>query len=183
MIDWNKHEDATCVSVTYFDDNGDAISTSWADRPTQKTVADAVKGKWVEDYNMSTLSSERPLIGFNPAQNVFFSCESGYIFYDNKDGEYQVSTLDQFEAYVKEQEGEKWTHVDSDGNECRILHTIGDHSWVTYKNNSYEDELWPNVELRVIKPTISKSEAWDKLMQNKTNSAEVNTIKQQYDII
>lgn len=61
---------------------------------------------------------------------------------------------------VRKKEGDKWTHVDSDGNECRILHTIGDHSWVTYKNNSYEDELWPNVELRVIKPTISASEAF-----------------------
>lgn len=181
MIDWNDNAKAAVecfADWAKLSDNGLLGEFDKYMSPTQKTVADAVKGKWVKDYNMSTLSSERPLIGFNPAQNVFFSCESGYIFSDNKDGEYQVSTLDQFEAYVKEQEGEKWTHRDG-VSDCRIVHTDGDFSWVNYKTG--EKYVVHNSCLKPIKPTISESEAIGILVVNKHLSFAA--LLEDYDVV
>lgn len=165
-----------------------------AARPKQtKTVADAVDGLWVEDNNMATLSASRPIIGFNPAYNVFFSCESDYNFSDNNDGEYLVGTFEQFEAYVKEQEGEKWTH-EYDNSNPRRLKIICDKPDVNGEiavivngpKGAFYTKTLPS-KIRLIKPTITKAEAWDRLLQTDERIRKLDdaifAIADKYDII
>jgi hypothetical protein len=56
-----------------------------------------------------------------------------------------------------EQESEKWTHIDGDGDRCKVLHTHNEISWVTYYGE-HEDNIVPIEELKPIKPTISRSD-------------------------
>lgn len=178
MIDWKlAPERADRVVVRFY--NGDEMSCKKViTRPTQtKTVADAVRAhgnKWPFSLGIE-------LMGYSPKHNHYFAFGDGYNF---TYGEYQICTRAEFEAYVKEQEGEKWTHETAESEYCRILIDKPDQfgNVVILKEEwGYSD--YPLSSLKPIKPTISKAEAWDKLMQNQTNSAEVNTIKQQYDII
>ncbi|QDP61724.1 MAG: hypothetical protein Unbinned4466contig1000_36 [Prokaryotic dsDNA virus sp.] len=153
MIDWNDNAKAAVREFAAYIGQSDKCERYLEAFETKKTVADAV-----EYYGKTFVAGQWTHIRCGKDGKMFFA--SGETYSDNWQDSYLVCTREQFEAYVKDQEGEKWTHVDSDGNECRILHTIGEQSWVAYKNNSYEDELWPNAELRPIKPTLSESEAW-----------------------
>lgn len=178
----------------YFSGSGWEFSTSdynvIATRPTQtKTVADAVEvfgTKWPSSrYNFAWWDSdtEQMLLGCNETSDT-------------------VCTRAEFEAYVNaskigkilessdEKEGEKWTHVvdDDEGQltKCRKhlkLCNGSDWVYVCEKGEYFVPSKMGYCGVKPIKPTISKAQAWDKLMQNKMNSAEVNTIKQQYDIV
>ena len=77
---------------------------------------------------------------------------------------------------------EEWTHVDVNGEKCRIIHVHEDMAWVRYKGLT-NDEFWHASALKPIKPQITKAEAWDMLMENPLNSSEVNTIKNKYEVI
>ena len=159
-----------------------------------KTVADAYEwanGEWPK--------KEYEYIKFR--QGRFFFSIGRYLARD--DGCYIVCTREQFEAYAKEQEGEKWTHKNPPpvGAKCKYALGESDTWWdceiISHKRlvihcphiESDEHcglqivgEIQP-VRFKPIKPKLTKAEAWDKLMERKTNSAEVNTLKQQYDII
>lgn len=107
MIDWKlAPEGADRVVVRFY--NGDEMSCKKAiNRPAQtKTVADAVEyhnGVWPND-------------------------DYDYLNFDSKEGWYcsdkglfvtLVCSRAEFETYVKEQEGEKWTHTYGE-HRCRI---------------------------------------------------------------
>lgn len=62
---------------------------------------------------------------------------------------YEVCNRAQYEAYLSEQRSDDWTHIDEDGSICRILHTIDDKAWVTFKCDDYFDDV---VELEDLKP-------------------------------
>lgn len=123
---------------------------------------------------------------------LFWHENIGFLYRNNREAtlEYKfVCTRQQFEAYAKEQEAkqecEKWTHTYNQGEmKCKIIQTKTDFNGCVVVLNDFEEyQLIEPEELKPIKPTISKAEAWNILMARQTNSSEVNTIKQQYDII
>lgn len=153
MIDWNRHKSADYATVTFFDEVGKAVGFKRFDRPTQtKTVADAVKrlGKQVLSHEWDV---------------ILYGGDSYYPVSDNyaKKWEHQIiCTRDEFEAYVKEQEGEKWTHTTPLGDKCYIKDNEQDCEGVVLvvvKNLGYD--LMKPEQLKPIKPTISAKEAID----------------------
>lgn len=124
---------------------------------TKKTVADAVewaKGKWIP--------SNCDAIAYNP--------ESGKLHYYKysegiNDKWFHCCFREEFEAYVKEQEGEKWTHTYSEygvRKDCVLVCDKSDINGQVLVLNRYgEYVLTGTAELKPIKPTISKAEAWD----------------------
>lgn len=154
----------------------------------RKTVSDAVDyfdGVWPEDG--------RDVICFD--DNKGWECwiadwEPCYDFY-------QVCTREEFEAEVERRNGETTTGEMPDLIDGDQL----DNTGVWFKGAAWyldgpdalqqcHSSVLDKVCLirragNVIwkrKLTISKAEAWDKLMERKINSAEVNTLKQQYEI-
>ncbi|MEC9061518.1 MAG: hypothetical protein VYC55_07915 [Pseudomonadota bacterium] len=119
-----------------------------------KTVADAVEyynGVWPEDEPYDFVC-----VWNNKGERFEFWCEGyapvGYC--------HQVCTREQFEAYVKEQEGEKWTHTTPLGDKCYIKDNEQDCEGVVLvvvKNLGYD--LMKPEQLKTIKPTISESDA------------------------
>ncbi len=148
MIDWNRHKSADYATVTFFDEVGKAVGFKRFDRPTQtKTVADAV-----ERLGKQVLSHEWDVI--------LYDGDSYYPVSDNyaKKWEHQIiCTRDEFEAYVKEQEGEKWTHVTSNGTRCSIVIDAPDVHGRVIVIDANGEYLAPVKEsLKPIKPTISE---------------------------
>lgn len=131
-----------------------------ATRPTKqpKTVADAVK--WA---NGNWGNSTSRYITYNPNSDRFTYSETGEV---NKRW-YIVCTRDEFEAYVKEQESEKWTHTYSDYGvikDCILIHDKPDiHGQVLVVNRYDEYVLTGTVEPKPIKPTISEAELLHKI--------------------
>ena len=127
------------------------INDEWkiiATRPQQKTVADAVekcKGLWPNKFCKG--------LYYDPKSDEWF-CN------DNPSPWYQfVCTRAEFEAYVKEQEGEEWTHVVNFGfseqAQCKIISEHGDFLWVKVDGAGCP-ATYKKSELKPIKPTISK---------------------------
>lgn len=160
------------------------INDEWktiATRPTQtKTVADAVEafdGKWPNSrYDMAWWDSdtEQVLLGCNPTSDT-------------------ICTRAEFEAYVKEQEGEKWTH-EYDNSNPRRLKIICDKPDVNGEiavivngpKGAFYTKTLPS-KIRLIKPTLSKAEAWDKLKNLPANEWSIHShvmeLENKYDII
>lgn len=128
MINWKIHPRAVAANVTYLNDEDKTVAFERVDRPTQKTVEDAV-----------------------------------------------------------EQEGEKWTHTYSDygvRKDCILIHDKPDiHGQVLVMNRYGEYVLTGTAELKPIKPTLTKAQAWDKICESEHEFDIVNRIKQMYDII
>ena len=76
------------------------------------------------------------------------------------------------------QEGEKWTHT-FHGNECVIVFTDGDKSWV---KGPELDNLVLTTFLKPIKPKLTKVEAWDMLSEH-SDLNDVGIIMEKYEII
>lgn len=102
-----EHWFEDCWMNVTFPDDWQTIAT----RPTQtKTVADAVEyynGVWPEKVSKLHYMSWDS----NKGIYSFAGCESTR----------NVCTRAEFEAYVKEQEGEKWTHLYNEHEVCRVL--------------------------------------------------------------
>lgn len=151
--------------------------------PSQpKTVADAVEyydGVWPEKV------SELHYMSWDSDKGIytFAGCESTR----------NVCTRAEFEAYVKEQESEKWTH-EYDNSNPRRLKIICDKPDVNGEiavivngpKGAFYTKTLPS-KIRLIKPTISKAEAWDKIYDaiHDCGDAEFsfNSIVEQYNII
>ena len=182
MIDWNDNAKAAVECFAEWaklSDNGLLGEfDKYMSTAQTKTVADAVEAypngwpKHMDDelWFSETENSYMRRIEVLPKHKAYFVCD--YL---------------QFEAYVKEQEGEKWTHTHS-GVECRIKIDAPDcdgYLVVITKAGRYlfckPDELKP------IKPTISKAQAWDKIYDSIHDCGDAefafNSIVEQYDII
>jgi hypothetical protein len=167
------------------------IATRPAEPPTQKTVADAweyYKSSGETPTGPGEFSGEELLL-WNMHDNSFWrGCEGfrGDIFE-------LVCTREQFEAYGREQEakqeGEKWTHVYNDHEVCRVLIEDPDRFGIIVIDTAGNGYLTCSPdEMKPIKPTITKAEAWDKLNRI-DGSAEFETVMnsvmaiiEQYDI-
>lgn len=116
--------------------------------PQPKTVADAVEylndtmqGRWFSDYN--------------------YLCyrEDNHWFYSDKSSDDVVCTHAEFEAYVKEQEGDKWTHIGENGIKCRLVSDEPDYDGFvpTIKEcGGYYIQFLS--ELKPIKPTMTEAQ-------------------------
>lgn len=117
-----------------------------------KTVEDAVRvhgGKWPFSYGIENM-------GYSPKHNHYFSFGNGYKFIH---GEYRVCTREQFEACAAKK-GEKWTHVYSEHEPCRVLIETPDRFGIIVIDTASNGYLTcaPD-ELNPIKPTITKAQS------------------------
>jgi hypothetical protein len=180
MIDWNRHKSAAYAAITFFDEAGKSVGFKRLDRPTQpKTVADAVEAypngwpKHMDDelWFSETENSYMRRIEVLPKHKAYFVCD--YL---------------QFEAYVKEQEGEKWTHVYNEHEVCRVLTEDPDRFGIIVIDTASNGYIVcePN-EIKPIKPTLTKAQAWDMLKQTPDNIRSLDDalieITDKYDII
>lgn len=112
----------------------------------KKTVVDVVA-----EFGRSLLSNTK-------WTHVRFDQNSGKLFptclsVQGWSGSYKVCTRNQYEAYLSAgSDGDKWTHIDEDGSICRILHTIDDKAWVTYKRKDYLDDVVKLIDLKPYEP-------------------------------
>ena len=148
-----------------------------------KTVADAV-----EYYGKTFMTGQLTRIRCGKDGKMFFaSCETDS---DNWQDSYLVCTHEQFEAYVKEQGGEKWTHTYSDygvRKDCILVCDKPDiHGQVLVLNRYDEYVLTGTAEPKPIKPKLTKAEAWDRLANTDILSNlgdEFVRLSREYDII
>ena len=152
MIDWNKHPDAKEVAITYLNSKGCILAQDRLKRPTQtKTVADAV-----EYYGKTFVVGQWTHIRCGKDGKMFFA--SGETDGDSWQDSYLVCTRAEFEAYVKEQEGEKCTH-ELWGDKVYIKVSEPDcdgYLVVVTEGDGYN--LAKMEDLKPIKPTISKAD-------------------------
>lgn len=144
MVDWNDNAKAAVKEFAEY-----VGQTKHCERylernvpEQQKTVADAV-----ERLGKQVLSHEWDVI--------LYDGDSYYPVSDNyaKKWEHQIiCTRDEFEAFLSEQRSDDWTHIDEDGSICRILHTIDDKAWVTYKCKNYLDDVVKLIDLKPYEP-------------------------------
>lgn len=180
-VEWNDNAKAAVEAYNnWLEDNQETNAveeffTDLARITTQpKTVADAAeyyKGSW-------------------PTQkcSTIWVDGSGAFRWGNEVTNQTVCTRAEFEAYVKEQEGEKWTHTYK-GEKCRIVTDEPDSEGMVCC--VYELDMCYAVtdpkELKPIKPTISKAEAWDKLNEEKCSVHEFGSklidLQKEYEII
>ncbi len=169
------------MNVT-FPEDWQTIST----RPTQtKTVADAVEwsvkkfnhqGWHYADYDCITYGSD------------------GLLYADSakiKDGRELICTREQFEAYVKEKDSEKWTHTVNFGfseqAQCKIISESGDFVWAQVDGAGCP-ATYKKSELKPIKPTMTKEQyEFLRKFSEDSNSlrvtAEVESYLAKHDII
>lgn len=112
-----------------------------------KTVADAVewaKGEWP-----------------NGVCSTIWVDGSGAFRLGSEVTNQTVCTREQFDAYLKEQEGEKWTHVVNFGfseqAQCKIISEHGDFLWVKVDGAGCP-ATYKKSELKPIKPTMTKEQ-------------------------
>lgn len=91
----------------------------------------------------------------------------------------------QTKTVADEQEGEKWTHVDDEGDKCCVVHTKDGLAWVSYER-SICDCVVPMSDLKPIKPKLTKAQAWDLIQDYEGLDVLVRYIlrlHEQYEII
>ncbi|ANJ65553.1 putative transcription termination/antitermination protein [Pseudoalteromonas virus vB_PspP-H6/1] len=160
-----------CATVTYFNGHDEvglkeyggvhsAEMLELAKQPEQprKTVEDAVSA--FPDGFPKELS-------FPGEQGWWFNSNRELVWVDQRGlGRKQTTVCNQseFEACVdaKDKSEPEWTHVDGDGDECKIMCVIGNCAWISYKG-TFSDVVVEESSLKTIKPTMSKAEAWDKM--------------------
>ncbi len=178
---WNKPLSKNHVTIATRPTFAESI-TKRPQLEQTKTVADAVeyyKGVWPE--------SNRKIdkIKFDRIYSEFFT-DFGDV---HSDRFYIVCTREQFEAYAKEQEGEKWTHITPIGDPCFIkLNEPDCEGLVLIEIRNYGYELIKPEQLKPIKPTISKEqhEFLCKFSADSNNTeviAEVESYLAKHDII
>lgn len=143
-----------------------------------KTVADAVE--WANGNWGNSISRH---IAYNPNSDRFTYSETGEV---NKRW-YIVCTRAEFEAYVKEQESEKWTHIYG-SERCKVLidepDTYG--SVVILLESGRYSAFCGKHELKPIKKKLTKSQAWDLCQDYEGSQGMVKymlDLHDEYDII
>ena len=112
MIDVNRNDNAKAAVREFAEYVGqsDKCERYMEAFAPKRTVADAVewaKTGWLHD--------DHDVIIFNGKHGLLYSKSECPL----DDKEYLVCTRAEFEAYVKEQEGEKWTHVTNGDYKCK----------------------------------------------------------------
>ncbi len=171
MIDWNDNAKAAVKEFYRWANamfkSGVSIDTDtffkeFAETQT-KTVADAV------EYYNGDFPEWQSVLGIAYSNNKITPYYKGSPIADgtNSPESYIICTRAEFEAYVKEQEGEKWTHTYSDygvRKDCILIHDKPDiHGQVLVVNRYDEYVLTGTVEPKPIKPTISEAELLHKI--------------------
>lgn len=153
------------------------IATRPAPSEPSKTVEDAVKA----------FPDGWPDVEY---EYLYWNDEMGYVYRDRyllSSTYHLVCTREQYEACVKAKGGDQWAHIDAFGEKCIISIDEPDVGGriLIFKQSGWFALVAPSLlqPIEKSKPTITKVQAWDMLMARRMNSAEVNTIKQQYDII
>lgn len=147
MTDWNDNAKAAAREFAAYIGQSDKCERYLEAFETKKTVADAVefcKGLW-------------PVYA---CDNIHYDHETGHYFCnDEPKPHYQlVCTREQFEAYVKEQEGEKWTHLYG-SDKCYIKESEPDwQGYIVIYSEADGYQLVEPRELKPIKQTISAKE-------------------------
>lgn len=170
-----KTAKAECNGVT---DDTEAVQAMLDKSQPRKTVSDAVDlfRKWKHD-------------GFD---YLFWHENLGFIHRESKDVPncyVYVCTRKEFEAEVERRKGDEWTHVGrySGGApfKCKVVCKKEDknENIVIYdvESCSYEVVHADSVEKR--KPSISKAEAWSKLMAEHENPEGKSMFSAFYDIL
>jgi len=143
-------------------------------QPERKTVEDAVEWNRSVEYGDDWYYTSMDVITFSEGKFAYSSH-----LHTKKD---IICTREEFEACVAAKSEPEWTHLHM-GEKCKIIYSQPDfEGFILTDTEEYGYQLYKLEDLDPIKPTISKAEAWDKLMQNKMNSSEVNTLKQKYTI-
>ncbi len=190
-VNWDLVPKGTTHAVVKFRDNDEReLKVIEIGRTTKtKTVADAV------EYH----KENGKICGYSFSQNKMLSfCKSNgtYCFVSEKSSAGSVETDDwqpictraEFEAYVKEQEGEKWTHVytDDTGTDIRCVLLAEHDEWAWVKDAGTVDTIHKSW-LKPIKPTLTKSQAWDMLKDLPANEwgvhSHVMELEDKYEII
>lgn len=114
----------------------------------KKTVADVVA-----EFGRTLLSQQWLYIRYSTVNSRFFTT-------NNNSNEpwlncYLVCDRTQYELYLLERCSDEWTHIDEQGSICRIVHTIKDKAWVTYKRKDYFDDVVELVDLQPYEPEWS----------------------------
>lgn len=160
MIYWNENAKAAVREFADYIGQSDKGERYLEHVAPKKTVADAV-----EYYK-----ENGKICGYSFSQNKMLSfCKSSgtYCFVSEKSSAGSVDTDDwqpictreQFEAYVKEQEVEKWTHVytDDTGTDIRCVLLAEHGEWVWVKDAGTVDTICKSW-LKPIKPTMTKEQ-------------------------
>lgn len=160
-------------------DNWKTIAT----RPTQtKTVADAV-----EHYNCE-FPEGQAILGIAYSNNKICPYYAGSPIADgtNSPENYIICTRAEFEAYVKEQEGEKWTHTFNE-SACRVVHNEDGDCWIKFKD--FPGNLVAQKQyLKPIKPTMTAQDeaALVEFMKSSHKLEVINEVRayiREHDII
>lgn len=149
-VNWNDNAKAAVREFSLYIGQSDKCERYLEHVASKKTVADAVE--WHK-------SKGRGVIWANEDKDCITYGQLGFAFADSKKlqlGRKLVCTRAEFEVYVKEQEGEKWTHVADGVTKCIVLSAHGETSWVLEEGDVYETYF--SSCIKPIKPTISKEQ-------------------------
>lgn len=140
---------------------------------TKKTVADAVE--WHKSKGWG-------VIWANEDKDCITHGQLGFAFADSKNlqvGRKLVCTREQFEAYVKEQEGEKWTHTLLGDKAYIKLDEPDCHGYVLVVTESNGYNLARPGELKPIKPTMTAQDeaALVEFMKSSHKLEVINEVK------
>lgn len=148
-----------------------------------KTVADAV------EYYNGELPEGEDILGIAYSNNKIVPYYAGSPIADgtNSPESYIICTRAEFEAYVKEQESEKWTHIYG-SERCKVLidepDTYG--SVVILLESGRYSAFCGKHELKPIKKKLTKSQAWDLCQDYEGSQGMVKymlDLHDEYDII
>ncbi len=152
MIEWNDNAKAAVRAFADYIGQTKKCHRYLESFASKKTVADAVEycnGVWPEEKDAVCVWDDK-------RKNFEFWISD----YEPVSYCYEVCNYEQFEAYVKEQEGEKWTHtIKATKEKCRITEGPNNSGQVFIKT---EVGLWDCLyieQLKLIKPTISQEQA------------------------
>ena len=162
-----------CDGVT---DDTEAVQAMLDKSQPRKTVSDAVDyfdGVWPDDN----------------ATNIKFLIPHKEFIFDSIPVQdesrcYQVCTREEFEAEVERRNGEEWTHRTNAGELCKIHVKEPDVNGVIIVLNERGEYLRHNSDsLNPTKPTISKGEAWSKLVKEMEGPEGKSAFSAFYDIL
>ncbi len=165
MIYWNDNAKAAVRAFADYIGESDKGERYLEHIAPKKTVADAVeccKGLWPND--------DYDYLNFHYKEGWF--CSDKGIFAS------LVCSREEFEVYVKEQEGEKWTHVYC-GEKCMVVGNPDSFGRVVILTESDAYFLDKPESLKPIKPTISEAQAWRKAVL----AGNMQHITDNYDVV
>jgi len=155
------------VTGQWEEDSNEKRNLLIATRPTQtKTVADAVEWKRNGGNICGESFTANKMLSFCKANGSYcFVSELSSAGSVETDDWQPVCTREQFEAYVKEREGEKWTHTNSHGEKFKFDFKLacGEGVYLREDGKRIVDGKLGYSKLKPIKPKLTKAQAWDKM--------------------